>query len=227
MASREYQQLSPRYLGSAGVAGSLLCAPRLNLNFTARRLNGNSHSLKLLLYQHENRSTRNACRATVAAYRNAIKAAQPSVWQHLPVDTFLPSAGELAAAKASGGAGKRTSAHSKGAGQPVPLLAECAALRQDAGAAEDAAQQEQSAQQRADTEQAAEAARTGAALTLGAAHVKAQLDLAEQLPALLAVAPRLAELPAHLDEVLWKSAEVCSAAPPIAVASVVFDCHRM
>ena len=187
------------------------------------------------------------------------------------LSTVLPHAGELAAARASGGTGQLSLPHSNGTEHPALLLGECAALLQPPEAAEKALQQEQSEQQHAMIEQAVAAAHADAAgavqalmaplreqqhaiteQAVAAAHADAACavqalmaplqeqqkaiieqavaaahadaagavqalmaplrELAEQLPALLAVAPRLAELPAHLDAVPWKSAEVCNAA---------------
>ena len=160
------------------------------------------------------------------------------------LNTLLPHAGELAAAKASGDAGKRSSPDSNGTQHPALTLGECAALRQPPEAADMAWQLEQREQQHAKTLEAVAAAHADAAAAVQALlvqqHAKTEQavtaahadaagavqalmaplrELAEQLPALLAVAPRLAELPAHLDAVPWKSAEVCNAAQQPTVAS--------
>ena len=157
------------------------------------------------------------------------------------VSTVLPHAGELAAARASGGTGQLSLPHSNGMEHPALLLGECASLLQPPEAAEKALQQEQSEQQHAMIEQAVAAAHADAAgavqalmvplqeqqkalieQAVAAAHadaggaVRALMaplrELAEQLPALLAVAPRLAELPAHLDALQSNSAQVCDTA---------------
>lgn len=158
------------------------------------------------------------------------------------LNTVLPHAGELAAAKASGGAGELSLPHSNGTEHPALLLGECAVLRQPPEAADMALQLEQREQQHAKTMEAVAAAHADAAAAVqallvqqhakteqavAAAHADAAKavqaliaplqELAEQLPELLAVAPRLAELPAHLDAVQWKSAEVGNIALHIAI----------
>ena len=219
----------------------------------------------------------------------------------MPLNTVLPHAGELAAARVSGGAGQLSLPHSNGTEHPALTLRECAALPQAPEAADMTLQLEQTGQQHAMIEQAVAAAHADAAgavqalmaplreqqhamieqavaaaradavgavqalmaplreqqhaiteQAVAAAHADAACavqalmaplpeqqnaiiqqaveaahadaagavqalmaplrELAEQLPALLGVAPRLAELPAHLDAVPWKSAEVCNTA---------------